>query len=232
MLTIRRAKERGHADHGWLRTWHTFSFADYRDPDHMGFSALRVINEDFVEPGMGFGTHPHRDMEILTWVLEGSLEHKDSMGNGSVIRPGELQYMSAGTGVTHSEFNPSKTEPVHLLQIWIETNEEGARPRYAQKSFAGGLKPGGLCLVASPDGHDGSIAIRQDARLQIARTETSREFTIDLGANRATWLQVARGTLSCNGEALEPGDGVAIQKEKKLSLVAAKRTEFLLFDLR
>ena len=232
MLTIRRAKERGHADHGWLRTWHTFSFADYHDPDHMGFSALRVINEDFVEPGMGFGTHPHRDMEILTWVLEGSLEHKDSMGNGSVIRPGELQYMSAGTGVTHSEFNPSKTEPVHLLQIWIETNEEGARPRYAQKSFAGGLKPGGLCLVASPDGHGGSIPIRQDARLQIARTETSRDFSIDLGANRATWLHVARGTLRCNGEALEPGDGVAVQKEKKLSLATAKGTEFLLFDLR
>jgi redox-sensitive bicupin YhaK (pirin superfamily) len=232
MLTIRRANERGHADHGWLNTFHTFSFANYHDPDHMGFGPLRVINEDRVQPGEGFGTHPHRDMEILTWVLEGALEHKDSMGNGSVIRPGELQYMSAGTGVTHSEYNSSKEEPVHFLQIWIETNEKGARPRYAQKSFAGGLKPGGLCLVASPDGQNGSIAIRQDARLQIARTDAAREFSVDLGANRATWLQVARGSLRANGEALEQGDGVAIQKEKKLSLVTAKGTELLLFDLR
>jgi redox-sensitive bicupin YhaK (pirin superfamily) len=231
MLTIRRANERGHADHGWLQSWHTFSFADFHDPDHMGFSVLRVINEDFVQPGQGFGTHPHRDMEILTWVLDGALEHKDSMGNGSAIRPGEMQYMSAGTGVTHSEFNHSKDEVVHLLQIWIETNERGARPRYGQKNFAGGLKAGGLCLLASPDGRDGSIAIRQDARVQAARTPVSREFAVDLGANRSAWLQVARGSLRCNGEALEQGDAAAIQKERKLSLVTGKGCEFLLFDL-
>ena len=231
MLTLRRAQERGHADHGWLRTWHTFSFADYHDPDHMGFSALRVINEDFVAPGQGFGTHPHRDMEILTWVLEGALEHKDSMGNGSAIKPGEMQYMSAGTGVTHSEFNHSKDESVHLLQIWILPDETGARPRYGQKSFAGALKPGGLCLLASPDGRDGSIAIRQDARVLAARTPAPREFAIDLGAQRSAWLQVARGGLRVNGEALAQGDGAAIQNEKKLAIATEKDAEFLLFDL-
>jgi redox-sensitive bicupin YhaK (pirin superfamily) len=231
MLTLRRAKERGHADHGWLDTWHTFSFANYYDPDHMGFSALRVINEDFVQPGRGFGTHPHRDMEILTWVLEGSLEHKDSMGNGSVIRPGEMQYMSAGTGITHSEFNPSRNESVHLLQIWIETGEQGARPRYAQKDFADMLKPGGLCLVASQDGRDGSIAIRQDARLHVARTEAPREISVDLGADRTAWMQVARGSMRLNGESLEHGDGAAIQQERKLSIATSKGAEFLLFDL-
>ena len=231
MLTIRRAKDRGHADHGWLDTWHTFSFANYYDPDHMGFSALRVINEDFVKPARGFGTHPHRDMEILTWVLEGALEHKDSMGNGSVIRPGEMQYMSAGTGVTHSELNPSRSEGVHLLQIWIETGEPGARPRYAQKDFSAGLKDGALHLVASPDGRDGSIAIRQDARLRVARTESARELSADVEAGRTAWLQVARGSLRLNGQSLEHGDGVAIQSEKTLSISASKGAEFLLFDL-
>jgi redox-sensitive bicupin YhaK (pirin superfamily) len=231
MLTIRKAKERGHADHGWLDTWHTFSFANYYDPDHMGFSVLRVINEDFVQPARGFGTHPHRDMEILTWVLEGSLEHKDSMGNGSVIRPGEMQYMSAGTGVTHSEFNPSKSEKVHLLQIWIETGEPGARPRYAQREFTAGLKDGALHLLASPDGRDGSIAIRQDARLQVARADAPRDLSVDLDPGRTGWLQVARGSLRVNGEALEHGDGAAIQGEKQLSISASIGAEFLLFDL-
>jgi redox-sensitive bicupin YhaK (pirin superfamily) len=231
VLTLRRAQERGHADHGWLRTWHTFSFADYHDPDHMGFSALRVINEDFVAPGQGFGTHPHRDMEILTWVLEGALEHKDNMGNGAAIRPGEMQYMSAGTGVTHSEFNHSKSEAVHLLQIWILPNEMGARPRYGQKDFAAALKPGGLCLLASPEGRDGSIAIRQDARVHAARTPTPKEFAIDLGVQRSAWLQVARGGLRVNGEALAQGDGAAIQKERKLAIATEMGAEFLLFDL-
>ncbi len=231
MLTIRKAKERGHADHGWLDTWHTFSFANYYDPEHMGFSALRVINEDFVQPARGFGTHPHRDMEILTWVLEGSLEHKDSLGNGSVIRPGEMQYMSAGTGVTHSEFNPSKSEKVHLLQIWIETGEPGARPRYAQKDFAAGLKDGALHLLASPDGRDGSIAIRQDARLHVARADAPRDLAVDLEPTRTAWLQVARGSLRLNGRALEHGDGAAIQGEKQLTIAASKGAEFLLFDL-
>ncbi len=231
MLTLRRANERGHADHGWLRTWHTFSFADFHDTDHMGFSALRVINEDFVESGQGFGTHPHRDMEILTWVLEGALEHKDSMGNGSAIRPGEMQYMSAGTGVTHSEFNHSKSELVHLLQIWILPNEAAARPRYAQKNFAPALEAGGLCLLVSPDGRDGSIAIRQDARVQAARTPTPREFKLDLGIQRSGWLQVARGGLRVNGEILAQGDGVAIGNERKLSIATEKDAEFLLFDL-
>jgi quercetin 2,3-dioxygenase len=231
VLTIRRANERGHADHGWLRTWHTFSFADYHDPDHMGFSALRVINEDFVESGEGFGTHPHRDMEILTWVLEGALAHKDSMGNGSAIRPGEMQYMSAGTGVTHSEFNHSKDELVHLLQIWILPNEAGARPRYAQKSFDAALSSGGLCLLVSPDGRDGSIAIRQDARVSAARTPAPRTFEVELDARRSGWLQVARGGLRVDGEALAQGDGVAIRNARKLSIATEKGAEFLLFDL-
>jgi redox-sensitive bicupin YhaK (pirin superfamily) len=231
MRTIRRARERGHADHGWLQSWHSFSFADYHDADHMGFSELRVINEDFVQPGQGFGTHPHRDMEILTWVLDGALEHKDSMGNGSAIHPGEMQYMSAGTGVTHSEFNHSKEEVVHLLQIWIMPNERAAKPRYGQKDFADALASERLCLLASPDGRDGSIAIRQDARVHAARTRAAREFSIDLGAGRSAWLQIARGAVRLNGEALLQGDGVAIEKEKKLEIETEKDSEFLLFDL-
>jgi redox-sensitive bicupin YhaK (pirin superfamily) len=228
---IRRARDRGHADHGWLQTSHTFSFADYRDPRHMGFSALRVINEDFVQPGMGFGTHPHRDMEILTWVLEGALEHKDSLGNGSRIRPGEVQYMSAGTGVAHSEFNASKTELVHFLQIWILPDELGARPRYGQKSFAKDLASGGLCLVASPDGSGGSIEIRQDARVHAARTAAAREFSFELGRRRSAWLQVARGSLRLDGDVLEQGDGAALKKEERLAIRTEAGAEFLLFDL-
>ena len=231
MLTIRRAKDRGHADHGWLQSWHSFSFADYHDADHMGFSALRVINEDFVQPGQGFGTHPHRDMEILTWVLDGALEHKDSMGNGSAIRPGEMQYMSAGTGVTHSEFNHSKGEVVHLLQIWIVPNERGAKARYGQKNFAEKLDSEALCLVASPDGRDGSIAIRQDARVHAVRTRAAREFSIDLAAGRSAWLQVARGSVHLNGQAVLQGDGMAVEKEKTLTIRAERDSEFLLFDL-
>jgi redox-sensitive bicupin YhaK (pirin superfamily) len=231
MRRIRRARERGHADHGWLQSWHSFSFADYRDADHMGFSELRVINEDFVQPGQGFGTHPHRDMEILTWVLDGALEHKDSMGNGSAIRPGEMQYMSAGTGVTHSEFNHSREDVVHLLQIWIIPNERATKPRYDQKDFKDALASGRLSLLASPDGRDGSIAIRQDARVHAARTRVPRELSIELGAGRSAWLQIARGAVRLDGEALLQGDGVAVEKEKKLSIRTEAGAEFLLFDL-
>jgi len=231
MQTIRRAKDRGHAEHGWLESWHTFAFADYFHPAHLGFSALRVINEDFVQPGQGFGTHPHRDMEILTWVLEGALEHKDSMGSGSVIRPGEMQYMSAGTGVTHSEFNASKSELVHLLQIWILPKIAGAAPRYGQKNFATALAQGALVTLASPDGVGGSIAIRQDARVLAARADEDREHAHALAPGRKAWIQVARGGLLVNDLALEVGDGLAVEGERELTLQVAKGGEFLLFDL-
>jgi redox-sensitive bicupin YhaK (pirin superfamily) len=231
MFTIRPARGRGHVEHGWLESWHTFSFADYFDPDHMGFSALRVINEDFVQPAQGFGTHPHRDMEILTWVLEGSLEHKDSMGNGSVIQPGEMQYMSAGTGITHSEFNHSATEMTHLLQIWILPSEREAKPRYGQKSFAEALKKGDLCLLVSPGGEGGSIAIRQDAKVLAARTNTDREYEWQLAPGRCAWLQIARGSLRANDRSLAQGDGLAVEDEGTLSIQAAGGAEFLLFDL-
>jgi len=231
MLTIRKSRERGHADHGWLDTWHTFSFADYYDPDHMGFRHLRVINEDKVAPAQGFGQHGHRDMEILTWILEGALQHKDSMGNGDVIRPGEIQYMSAGTGVLHSELNPSKTEPVHLLQIWILPKTAGEAPRYGQKSFARELERGGLVTVASPDGAEGSLVIRQDAKLMVARAEKDETFAYPLDDRRFAWLQVARGQVELNGTQLEAGDGVAVQREPELAIRARKGSEILLFDL-
>ena len=231
MQTIRRAEERGHAEHGWLESWHTFAFADYFHPAHLGFGALRVINEDFVQPGRGFGTHPHRDMEILTWVLEGALAHEDSMGNGSVIRPGEMQYMSAGTGVTHSEFNSSKTELVHLLQIWILPRTAGATPRYGQKNFSAALAPGDLVVLASPDGDHGSIAIRQDARVLAARAEADAELAHVLAPGRKAWLQVARGKLRANDTDLAAGDGLAIENERELALQVPKGGEFLLFDL-
>jgi redox-sensitive bicupin YhaK (pirin superfamily) len=231
MLIHRRALDRGHAQHGWLESWHTFSFADYFDPSQLGFGALRVINEDFVQPARGFGTHPHRDMEILTWVLAGELEHKDSMGNGSVIRPGEMQYMSAGSGVTHSEFNPSKSALVHLLQIWILPSVGGATPRYGQVNFAEELARGRLVPLATPDGAGGSIAIRQDARVLAARTDVESEWNYDLAAERRAWIQVARGTLAVNDFALEAGDGLAIEREDALSMRTASGGEFLLFDL-
>jgi redox-sensitive bicupin YhaK (pirin superfamily) len=231
MLTIRPAGERGHAEHGWLESWHSFAFADYFDPAHLGFSALRVINEDFVQPGQGFGTHPHRDMEILTWVLEGALQHQDSMGNGSVIRPGEIQYMSAGTGVTHSEFNASPSERVHLLQIWILPSVGGAPPRYGQKSFAAALAKGDLVPLATPDGQNGSIAIRQDARVLAARADGDRELVHALVPGRKAWIQVARGSLRVNDLALAAGDGLAAEGERKLSVQVADGAELLLFDL-
>jgi len=231
MLTIRKSGERGHAQHGWLESFHTFSFAGYHDREHMGFRALRVINEDFVQPARGFGTHPHSDMEILTYVLEGALEHKDSMGNGSTIKPGEVQYMSAGTGVMHSEANASKKELVHLLQIWFLPDEEGQPPRYDQKSFASALRPGNIALVASPDGEQGSIAIRTDAELLLGALDAKHPLEHALDPKRHAWLQVTRGALVVNGLALEAGDGAAIERESKLSMRTASTAELFLFDL-
>ncbi|MBK7644502.1 MAG: pirin family protein [Planctomycetes bacterium] len=232
MLTLRKSEERGQADHGWLFARHSFSFADYFDPDHMGFRSLRVINEDRVQPGAGFPTHGHRDMEILTWILEGALEHKDSTGGGGVIRPGEMQYMSAGSGVKHSEFNASQKEPVHLLQIWIQPDIGGAPPRYGQKNFSDALGRGGWVTLASPDGRDGSIEIRQDARLQIARLDGATKLSHTLAPGRHAWLQVARGELLANGKRLKQGDALAATGEKQIELSDAKQAEVLLFDLK
>jgi hypothetical protein len=231
MIAIRPAKERGHADHGWLDTWHTFSFADYYDPRFMGFRALRVINEDFVAAGRGFPTHGHRDMEIITYVLEGALEHRDSLGTGSVIRPGEVQRMSAGTGVRHSEANPSATEPLHLLQIWIEPSKAGIAPGYEQQTFADADKRGRLRLVASPDGADGSVTIHQDARVYATVLGPGQHVEHTLAPGRHAWLHVARGTLALNGHRLAQGDGAAMTAEPSLTLLADTDAEALLFDL-
>jgi redox-sensitive bicupin YhaK (pirin superfamily) len=228
-IAIRRAAERGHADHGWLDTWHTFSFADYYDPRHMGFRVLRVINEDFVAPGRGFPPHPHRDMEIITYVLAGALEHRDSLGTGSVIRPGEVQRMSAGTGVRHSEANPSVTEPLHLLQIWIEPAVRGIPPSYEQKAFGDGHAR--LRLVASPDGAEESVTIHQDARLYITALASGQSVAHRLGPGRHAWLQVTRGELTLNGQPMASGDGAAVSDEGAVTLVATARAEALLFDL-
>ncbi len=230
MKMIRRANERGHAEHGWLDTYHTFSFADYYDPDWMGFRALRVINDDLVMPAMGFGTHPHRDMEIITYVLSGALEHKDSMGNGRVIRPGEVQYMAAGTGVQHSEFNPSKDEAVHLLQIWILPERKGLKPRYAEKSLKDAPN-GRFNLAVSRTGRAGSLAINQDADLYIARLEPGNEAAQELKPGRHAWVHVAEGEVKLNGDTLKAGDGVAFTGESRVQLVAGKPSQVLLFDL-
>jgi len=230
MINIRKANERGHADHGWLDTWYTFSFADYRDPQHMGFRSLRVINDDTIAPGGGFGTHPHRDMEILTYVLRGALEHKDSMGNGRVIRPGEFQYMAAGTGVQHSEFNPLPDQTTHLLQIWILPDRRGHEPRYAEKSF-NGRTTGQLSLVASADGRDGSIAIHQDAELWLARLRSGDTVRHLLPPGRHAWLHVAEGAVEVNGHSLTAGDGMAVSDETALNVKAGQESQLLLFDL-
>jgi redox-sensitive bicupin YhaK (pirin superfamily) len=230
-LAVRRANDRGHADHGWLDSHHTFSFADYYDPAHMGFRVLRVINEDRVQPGRGFGTHGHQDMEILTWVLEGQLEHKDSMGTGSIIRARDLQYMSAGSGVTHSEFNPSPKELVHFLQIWILPGVRGAKPRYDQRSFGSALKPGELALLASPDGASGSIEVRQDMKLFAGVVDRGVPAAHALGAPRHAWLQVTSGSVKVGDKSLGAGDGLAASGEPKLAMSADARAEFLLFDL-
>lgn len=230
MRIIRRANERGHAEHGWLDTYHTFSFANYYDPNWMGFRSLRVINDDLVMPGMGFGTHPHRDMEIITYVLSGALEHKDSMGNGRIIRPGEVQYMAAGTGIQHSEFNPSKEEAVHLLQIWIVPERRGLKPRYAEKSLAN-TPTGEFNLVVSKAGRDGSLPINQDADLYVARLEKGNEVSHGLKSARHAWVHVAEGEVNLNGDTLNAGDSVAFSEESRVQLVATKPSQVLLFDL-
>ncbi len=230
MLNIRKAEERGQANLGWLNTHYTFSFADYYDPAHMGFRALRVINDDIVAPGGGFDTHPHRDMEIITYVLSGALAHKDSMNNGRVIRAGEFQYMAAGTGVLHSEFNPSSTEPVHLLQIWILPEKKGLKPNYAERT--GSQLPGGrLNLVASKEGRNGSIAINQDSDLYLAKLSPGETVEHKLAPSRHAWLHLAEGEITLNGRNLQAGDGAAISNEESLRLQAAAPSQVLLFDL-
>jgi redox-sensitive bicupin YhaK (pirin superfamily) len=230
MITIRPKGERGHFDHGWLDTYHTFSFADYHDPEHMGFGTLRVINDDRVAPGTGFGAHSHRDMEIITYVLEGELEHHDSMGNGSIIRPGEVQRMSAGTGVTHSERNPSMTEGVHLLQIWLLPERHGITPGYEQKQFSNAERTGTLRLVASPDGSDGSVTIHQDARLYATLLDDGQSVTHPFAPKRHGWIHVARGEAAVNGKRLSEGDGAAVSDEAAVT-ISGRGAEVLLFDL-
>jgi redox-sensitive bicupin YhaK (pirin superfamily) len=231
MVSIRRSAERGHANHGWLDSYHSFSFADYYDPQHMGFSTLRVINEDYVAPGTGFGTHPHRDMEIITYILAGELEHKDSMGNGSVIRPGDVQRMSAGTGVLHSEFNPSPDRQVHLLQIWIQPNRRGVEPGYEQKRFEDAEKRGRLRLVASPDGAEGSVTIHQNARVYAGLIDGAERVEHTLAAGRTAYVHVARGTVTANGNPLAAGDALKAEGEPRITLEAGRDAEVLLFDL-
>ena len=232
MMLIRHAAERGHANHGWLDSHHTFSFADYHDPRYMGFGPLRVINEDRVQPGKGFGTHGHRDMEIISYVLEGELAHQDSMGNGSVIRPGDVQRMSAGTGVQHSEFNHSKSELVHFLQIWIEPERAGLAPGYEQREFPAAEKRGRLRLVASRDGRDGSLTIHQDVDLYATVLGEGEAATLVLRPRRHAWVQIARGHARLNGEVLREGDGAAVSDERAVELVgAAGEAEALVFEL-
>lgn len=230
MMKIRKANERGHADHGWLNSYHTFSFANYYDPQWMGFRSLRVINDDRVAGGAGFGTHPHHDMEIISYVLEGALEHRDSMGNGRVIKPGEFQYMAAGTGVAHSEYNPSKKEPVHFLQIWIQPDRSGTAPNYGERAYNGAV-PGRLHLVVSKAGRDGSIAINQDADLWLAKFKGGETVTHELRPNRHAWVHVAEGNVELNGKPLVTGDGAAVSQESKLELKGTGEAQVLLFDL-
>jgi len=231
MMQLRKANERGHANHGWLDSHHSFSFADYYDPAHMGFRSLRVINEDRVQPARGFGTHPHRDMEIITYVLEGALQHRDSMGNGSVIRPGDVQRMSAGTGVTHSEYNASNSDLVHFLQIWLLPARSGIAPGYEQKHFADADKLGRLRLVASPDGADGSVSINQDVRLYAALLRDGDSLVHALANGRRAYVHVARGSAAVNGNALEAGDAIALDGEAEVAIAGRGDGEILLFDL-
>jgi len=231
MLTVRPAADRGHAQHGWLDSRHTFSFADYHDPDHMGFRALRVINEDRVEPGRGFGRHHHDDMEIVTYVLDGVLAHQDSLGNGAEIRPGEVQRMSAGTGIDHSEFNHSKADRVHFLQIWILPERTGLRPGYEQRAFPLHEARDALVLVASRDGRDGSVTVHQDVEIRAGRLRRGARVVHALRPGRHAWLQVARGAVDASGKRLAAGDGLAVSDEKQLDVVATEDAEVLLFDL-
>jgi len=231
MITIRKSAERGHFDLGWLDTYHTFSFDQYFDPAHMHFRTLRVINEDRVASAKGFPMHSHRDMEIITYILSGALEHRDSMGNGSVIRPGDVQRMSAGSGVSHSEFNPSPTEPCHLLQIWILPSERNLTPSYEQKAFSDEVRKGELRLIASPDARDGSVKIHQDASVYASILESGDSLTHKFEADRYGWLQVARGKILVNGVEVNEGDGTAITREAAAEITARDQSEFLLFDL-
>jgi redox-sensitive bicupin YhaK (pirin superfamily) len=231
MIKIRKANERGHTAIGWLDSYHTFSFGDYGDPENDGFRSLRVINQDRVEPGQGFGTHGHRDMEIISYVLEGELEHKDSMGTGSIIRPGDVQRMSAGTGVRHSESNPSKTNPVRFLQIWLFPDKDGLKPSYEQKNFPDSQKRGRLLQVASPDGKDGSISIHQDAHLYSTLLEPGESVTYENKKERHAWMQMARGKALLNGKPLEMGDGAAVSGKESLKIEGKESAEILLFDL-
>jgi quercetin 2,3-dioxygenase len=230
-MTIRRANERGHADHGWLNSFHTFSFAGYHDPDQMGYRALRVINEDRVQGGQGFGRHSHQDMEIISYVLEGALEHKDSMGTGSIIRPGDVQRMSAGTGVAHSEFNASKDEEVHFLQIWIAPDRRGHRPGYEQKAFSTAERQGTLRLVASNDGRKGSLTIHQDASVYAGLFDAGQATTFALEPGRHAWVHVARGAIALNETRLDAGDAAAIEMPGDLKIVGLDAAEVILFDL-
>jgi hypothetical protein len=231
LIALRKANERGHAQHGWLESWHSFSFADYYDPAHVSFGALRVINEDIVQPDSGFGTHPHRDMEIVTYILSGTLRHRDSMGHGEDIRRGEVQMMRAGTGVQHSEFNPSAEEPVHLLQIWIMPSEQGLTPGYWQKTFSDDTKRGRWCLLVSPDAAEGSLHIHQDARLSAALLDGAETLDYSIAAGRKVYLHIARGALSANGHRLDAGDALMFSDENQVVLTGGDNAEVLLFDL-
>jgi quercetin 2,3-dioxygenase len=231
MQTIRRSNERGFADHGWLKSYHTFSFADYFDPKHVEFGALRVINEDRVAAGEGFGTHAHRDMEIISYVLEGGLAHKDSMGNGSTIQPGDVQLMSAGTGVQHSEFNPSPSDPVHFLQIWVQPGTRGIAPSYAEKRFSAEEKRGRLRLVASPDRAEGSLLIHQDARIYAGLVNGAEQATLEVKPARRIYVHVARGSVNANGTTLSAGDALALTDTTTLTLDQGSDAEVLVFDL-
>jgi hypothetical protein len=231
MIRIRKGDERGHFDHGWLDTYHSFSFSDYYDPGQMGFRSLRVINEDRVAPGRGFGMHPHRDMEIVTYVLSGAIAHRDSLGTGSVLRAGELQRMTAGTGIRHSEFNDSATEPVHLYQIWLLPERRGLEPGYEQRGFDVAGRRGRFRVVAAPDGRDGALTIRQDATLHLAALEAGEQAVHPLAPGRHAWLQVLRGRVTLDGRPLEAGDGAALSEEAGLTVRAEESSEVLLFDL-
>lgn len=231
MMELRKSEERGHANHGWLDSYHSFSFADYYDPQHMGFGALRVINEDWINAGAGFGTHGHRDMEILTYVLDGELAHKDSMGNGSVIRPGDVQRMSAGSGVRHSEYNHAADRQTHLLQIWIEPNVRGIEPGYEEKRFGAEKKRGRLCLIASPDGREDSVLIHQDAGVYAGLFDGDERACFALQAGRRTYVHVARGEIKVNGTLLKAGDAAKIAGEPQIEFSEGKQAEVLLFDL-
>jgi len=231
MTALRKSNERGFADHGWLKSYHTFSFAGYYDPENMGYGPLRVINEDRVAPGQGFGKHPHRDMEIISYVLDGELEHKDSMGTGSVIRPGDVQRMSAGTGVFHSEYNPSPKDSVHFLQIWIEPGEIGIKPSYEQKFFGPEEKRGKLRLLASPDGRDGSVTVHQDAQLYAALVDGDEKVTYELADDRRAYVHVARGSVKVNGRQLGSGDALKVEGDASVVIEQGNKAEVLLFDL-